>query len=169
MEAFLDQIVVWRELGYHFCHHRPDHGTYTALPAWARGTLDAHRHDRREHRYDRDAFEAAATHDALWNAAQNQLRREGIIHNYLRMLWGKKVLEWSASPEEALATLVHLNDRWALDGCDPNSYSGIGWCLGLFDRPWAPQRPVFGSVRFMSSANTARKFDVDGYLARYAR
>lgn len=167
VEAFLDQIVVWRELGYHFCQHRPDHATYPSLPAWARATLAAHAGDRREHLYTREQFTAAETHDPLWNAAQRQLRRDGVIHNYLRMIWGKKILEWSASPEEAFATMIALNDRWALDGSDPNSYSGIGWCLGRFDRPWAPQRPVFGSIRFMSSANTARKFDVDGYLERY--
>ena len=110
----------------------------------------------------------AATHDPLWNAAQNQLRREGRIHNYLRMLWGKKILEWSPSPRRALEILIELNNKWALDGRDPTSYSGIGWVLGRFDRPWAPERRVFGSVRYMSSGNTARKFRVKEYIRRYS-
>jgi deoxyribodipyrimidine photo-lyase len=103
----------------------------------------------------------------LWNAAQRQLVREGHIHNYLRMLWGKKVLEWSPDPAEAFARLTELNNRYALDGRDPNSASGISWCFGHFDRPWAPTRPIFGSVRYMSSANTQRKMDTRAYLQRY--
>jgi deoxyribodipyrimidine photo-lyase len=103
----------------------------------------------------------------VWNAAQRQLRREGRIHNYLRMLWGKKVLQWSASPRAALATLLHLNDRWALDGRDPNSATGIFWCLGRYDRPWAPERPVLGVIRYMSSENTIRKLQMKEYLRRW--
>lgn len=166
-EAFLDELVTWRELGYHYCFHRPDHADIASLPAWARQTLDERRGDRRTHLYDRERFERGQTHDELWNAAQRQLREEGVIHNYLRMLWGKKVIEWSASPEEAWATLDHLNNRWAVDGCDPNSWSGIAWCFGRFDRPWAPTRPVFGSIRWMSSDNTRRKMDVEPYLQRW--
>jgi deoxyribodipyrimidine photo-lyase len=112
-------------------------------------------------------FEAGETHDPLWNAAQRQLLQEGRIHNYVRMLWGKKILEWTASPEEALAVMVELNNKYALDGRDPNSYSGIFWILGRYDRPWGPDRPVFGTVRYMSSANTARKMRVHAYLQRY--
>ena len=134
-----------------------------ALPEWARATLRKHEADRREHLYDLDEFEAAATHDELWNAAQKELVLTGRIHNYLRMLWGKKVLEWSKSPAAAYRVLEHLNNKYALDGRDPNSYTGVLWCFGLFDRPWPPERPVFGSVRFMSSENTGRKFDLDGY------
>jgi deoxyribodipyrimidine photo-lyase len=166
-ESFLDELVTWRELGHHFAFHRPDHAAYASLPAWAQATLDAHRGDRREHLYTLDQLETAATHDPLWNAAQRQLRGEGIIHNYLRMLWGKKVIEWSPTPEAAWAALDHLNNRWAVDGCNPNSWSGIAWCFGRFDRPWAPQRPIFGSIRWMSSDNTRRKMDVKPYLARW--
>jgi len=133
------------------------------MPAWARTTLDRHAKDRREYVYDLDAFDRAETHDPLWNAAQRQLTREGRLHNYLRMLWGKKVLEWSRTPAEAYATLVHLNNKYALDGRDPNSYTGILWCFGLFDRPWAPERPVLGVLRYMSSENTARKFKLGPY------
>lgn len=138
------------------------------LPEWAKATLKKHADDRREFVYTLEQFENADTHDELWNAAQLELVHTGRIHNYLRMLWGKKVLEWSGSPEEAYRTLEHLNNKYALDGRDPNSYTGILWCFGLFDRPWPPERQVFGSVRFMSSGNTAKKFDLDGYF-QYVR
>jgi deoxyribodipyrimidine photo-lyase len=166
-EAFLDECLTWREVGFNMCHHRADFDRYGSLPAWARASLEAHARDERTHVYSLEAFDAADTHDPLWNAAQVQLRREGRIHNYLRMLWGKKILEWTASPEEALAVMIELNNRYALDGRDPNSYSGIFWVLGRYDRPWAPQRPVFGSVRYMSSTNTARKVRVKDYIGRY--
>ncbi len=167
-ESFLDELVTWRELGYVFCHRTTDYDRYESLPAWARATLDQHTADAREHRYTLAEFAAGRTHDPLWNAAQGQLRTTGRMHNYLRMLWGKKVLEWTAHPREALAVLIELNNRYALDGRNPNSYSGIFWCLGRFDRPWAPQRPVFGQIRYMSSANTARKMRVTEYIATYA-
>ena len=154
--------------GYGFCFHRPDYAEWSSLPAWARGTLEAHASDARPWRYDSDELEGAATHDPIWNAAQTELLREGRIHNYLRMLWAKKVLEWSATPQEAFATLEHLNNKYAIDGRNPNSYGGIAWCFGRFDRPWGPVRPIFGTIRYMSSENTARKFDLDPYLERYA-
>jgi deoxyribodipyrimidine photo-lyase len=166
-EKFLDQAVTWRELGYNMAARRPDAERYESLPAWAQATLARHAADARPQVYGLAELERGATHDELWNAAQRQLVREGRIHNYLRMLWGKKVLEWSPSPPEALAALVELNNKYALDGRDPNSYSGIFWCFGRYDRPWAPERPVFGTVRYMSSQNTRRKMDVDGYIARY--
>lgn len=167
-EAFLDQAVIWRELGQHFCWHGDDPLDYESLPSWSRATLAKHVEDDRPHVYTLAQFEAAQTHDELWNAAQRQLRAEGRIHNYLRMLWGKKILEWSDSPREALAIMIELNDKWALDGRDPNSYSGIGWVLGRFDRPWGPERPIFGSVRYMSSDNTRKKLKLDGYLDRWS-
>ena len=167
-EAFLDEIVTWRELGYGFCFYRPDFATYASLPDWARKTLDAAASDPREPSYTSAELAAATTHDPLWNAAQRQLVRDGRIHNYLRMLWGKKILEWSSSPRVALATLIELNNRYAIDGRDPNSYSGIMWTLGRFDRPWAPARPVFGTIRYMSSDSTRKKMNVKPYLARYA-
>ncbi len=168
IESFLDELVTWRELGHGFAFHRADHDRYESLPDWARASLDEHTSDPRPHAYDRATLEAAATHDPLWNAAQHQLVTEGTIHNYLRMLWGKKILEWSPSPRAALATLIELNNRHALDGRDPNSYSGIFWTLGRFDRPWAPNRPIFGVIRYMSSDATARKLRVKGYVARHA-
>ncbi len=167
-EAFLDQLVTWRELGFNICAHRPDYDRYESLPAWARTTLARHASDRRDEMYTLDAFERGQTRDPLWNAAQGQLVVEGRIHNYLRMLWGKKILEWTATPQDALAVMIELNNKYALDGRDPNSYSGICWTLGRYDRPWGPERPIFGTIRYMSSANTARKMDVRGYIARYA-
>jgi deoxyribodipyrimidine photo-lyase len=168
LESFLDELVTWREIGFNFCHHRPDdYDRYESLPEWCRKTLDKHARDRRTEVYELEQFEQAATHDPLWNAAQRQLVREGRMHNYLRMLWGKKVLEWSPSPQDALQTLIHLNNKYAVDGRNPNSYSGIFWCLGRYDRPWAPERPIFGTIRYMSSDNTARKLRVKGYLRKY--
>jgi len=167
-EAFLDQLVTWREVGYNFASRRDDYDAYASLPPWALRTLADYARDVRPYRYGRARLEAAHTHDRLWNAAQTQLVREGRLHNYLRMLWGKKILEWSASPESALDVMIDLNNRYALDGCDPNSYAGILWVLGRYDRPWGPRRPVFGTVRYMSSANTQRKVRVKAYLDRYA-
>jgi deoxyribodipyrimidine photo-lyase len=166
VNAFLDEALVWRDVGHHWhvTRRRDTESLDRALPAWALATLRAHAADRRAYVYPPEAWEAAETHDPLWNAAQRELVATGTIHNYLRMLWGKKVLEWSRTPEEAYATLVHLNNKYALDGRDPNSWTGILWCFGLFDRPWAPERPVLGVLRYMSSENTARKFDLRPYL-----
>ncbi|MFN0056013.1 MAG: deoxyribodipyrimidine photolyase [Planctomycetales bacterium] len=166
-ESWLDQVVTWRELGYNMTSHRTDYDRYESLPDWSRATLEKHARDRREYVYSLEQFAASATHDDLWNAAQTQLRREGGMHNYLRMLWGKKILEWTASPREALAILIELNNRYALDGRNPNSYSGIFWTLGRYDRAWGPERPIFGTVRYMSSQNTRRKLPVKQYLETY--
>jgi deoxyribodipyrimidine photo-lyase len=167
-EAFMDQLVTWRELGHVFAHRVPNATAYASLPGWARATLDAHSTDPRQHRYDLAELEEAGTHDAIWNAAQRELVRTGTMHNYLRMLWGKKILEWSRTPREALATMFTLNDTYALDGRDPNSTSGITWCLGRFDRAWGPMRPIFGTIRYMSSENTRRKLRLKRYLERNA-
>jgi deoxyribodipyrimidine photo-lyase len=168
-EKFLDEAVTWREVGYNMAAHRPDFERYESLPAWAQTTLARHEGDPRPELYSRAELAAGATRDELWNAAQEELRDVGRIHNYLRMLWGKKVLQWSRTPRAALATLIHLNNRYALDGRDPNSYTGIFWCFGRYDRPWPPERPIFGTVRYMTSESTRRKFKVDGYVARYGR
>lgn len=167
-ESFLDQLVTWRELGLNACVQGPGYDRFESLPAWARSTLEEHAGDERPHLYDREAFEHSATHDELWNAAQGQLREEGVIHGYLRMLWGKKILHWSADPRAALATMIELNDKYALDGRDPNSYCGILWTLGKFDRAWGPERPVFGTVRFMTSESTRRKLRVGEYVGRWS-
>jgi deoxyribodipyrimidine photo-lyase len=167
-EAFVDQLVTWRELGFNMCSKRHDYDRYESLPDWVIRTLEDHEGDERTYLYDLNGFEAATTHDPLWNSAQMQLVREGRIHNYLRMLWGKKIIEWSKSPRAALRIMVELNNKYGLDGRDPNSYSGIFWVLGRYDRPWGPERAVFGKVRYMSSKNTARKVHVSSYIKRYA-
>jgi deoxyribodipyrimidine photo-lyase len=166
-EGFLDELVTWRELGFNNAANDSRFDQYDGLPEWARRTLAEHADDRREHLYGQETLEAAETHDELWNAAQRQLAIEGRIHGYLRMLWGKKILQWSATPQDAFAVMVELNNKYALDGRDPNSYSGISWVLGRYDRPWGPERPIFGKVRYMTSENTARKFDVREYLEQY--
>lgn len=168
-EAFLDELVTWRELGPNFCYHRPDdYDAFESLPDFAQTTLAEHAEDERTHVYDLATLERAETHDEVWNAAQRQLVREGRMHNYLRMLWGKNVLAWSETPRQALDVLIHLNNKYALDGRDPNSYSGIFWTLGRYDRAWGPERPIFGKIRYMTSANTKRKLKLTPYLHRYA-
>lgn len=168
-ESFLDELVTWRELGFNFCSHRRDYDRYRSLPDWAQVTLAQHASDPRPWTYSLDEFAQAGTHDELWNAAQNQLVVEGRIHNYLRMLWGKKILEWTPSPEEALSVMIELNNRYALDGRDPNSYSGIFWVLGRYDRPWGPERPIYGKIRYMTSDNTRRKCRLSQYLVQHGR
>lgn len=168
-EAFLDQLVTWRELGYNMCAHRPDdYDRYESLPAWARATLAAHAGDERVHCYTPAELEEGRTHDALWNAAHGQLVRDGWFHNHMRMLWAKKIVEWSRSPEEALHAMIELMNKYSLDGRNPNSYSGYFWTLGRYDRPWYTERPIFGRVRTMDSGRTARKVRVRGYIERYA-
>ena len=167
VEGFLDELLTWRELGLNAAAHLPGYDRYGTLPPWARDTLARHGADPRPYAYDLATLDAAATHDPLWNAAQRQLTTEGRLHNMLRMLWGKKILEWSPSPEAALEVMEHLNNRYAVDGRDPNSYAGIFWVLGRYDRAWGPERAIFGTIRYMSSANTARKVRVKQYLARY--
>jgi deoxyribodipyrimidine photo-lyase len=167
-ESFLDELVTWRELGYNFTSKRDDYDVFESLPPWALRSLEEHESDDREFVYDLGEFEQARTHDPLWNAAQRQLIGEGRIHNYLRMLWGKKIVEWSATPREALAIMIELNNKYALDGRNPNSYSGIFWVLGRYDRPWHPERPVLGVIRYMSSDNTARKMRVKDYVRKFA-
>jgi len=167
-EAFLDQLITWRELGFNMCVRAP--GTYDhfeSVPLWARTTLARHAADPRPSRYTLAEFSGARTHDDVWNAAQRQLVGDGWMHNYLRMLWGKKILEWSETPEAAFETMVEVMNRYALDGRDPNSYSGYAWTLGRYDRPWGPERPIFGTVRYMSSENTVRKLRIKEYLKRY--
>ena len=166
-EALLDQLITWRELGFNMCHQRSDYARYRSLPAWAQQTLGEHAKDPRPFCYELEEFDGATTHDPLWNAIQRQLVNSGRVHNYLRMLWGKKILEWSSSPQRALRIMIHLNNKYALDGRDPNSYSGIFWTLGRYDRAWGPERPIFGKIRYMSSENTARKLPLRGYLEKW--
>ncbi|HOP77584.1 MAG TPA: deoxyribodipyrimidine photolyase, partial [Thermogutta sp.] len=165
---FLDQLVVWRELGLNLCLRCDDYDRFESLPDWAKKTLTAHASDRRPITYTLEQLENAQTHDRLWNAAQNELREEGRLHNYLRMLWGKKILEWTPDPQTALEWMIYLNNKYGLDGSDPNSYTGISWIFGRYDRPWGPDRPIFGLVRYMSTDSARRKIRLKKYLERYA-
>lgn len=166
-EEFLDQLVVWRELAYNGAHHTPSYGSYATLPVWARRTLEQHQSDRRSHVYDIATLDTAATHDSVWNAAMHQLKRDGWFHGYMRMLWGKKILEWSKAPATALAVMEQLMNRYSLDGRDPVSYASYAWVLGLYDRPW-PERAIFGAVRSMTSESARRKLKLRNYLSTYA-
>jgi deoxyribodipyrimidine photo-lyase len=167
-EPFLEELIVRRELAFNFVRHTEDYRRLDALPEWARLTLQRHAGDRRRPVYTPEEFERGRTHDALWNATQKELLLRGTIHGYYRMYWGKKIIEWSPTPEEALATMIYLHDRYALDGRDPNTYANILWCFGLHDRPFA-ERPVFGKVRYMSLEGMRRKTDVAAYLREIER
>jgi deoxyribodipyrimidine photo-lyase len=168
-EAFLEELVVRRELADNFCLYNDQYDSYEGFPAWARNTLDKHRNDAREYVYSLELFEQAVTHDELWNAAQREMASTGKMHGYMRMYWAKKILEWSESPEQALEIAIYLNDRYALDGHDPNGYTGIAWSTGgVHDRAWV-ERPVFGKIRYMNYNGCKRKFDVQAYIARYPK
>jgi deoxyribodipyrimidine photo-lyase len=162
-EAYLEELIVRRELAFNYARwvEKPD--TLDNLPDWARQTLAKHDNDPRQHLYTYDQFDRASTHDPLWNACQDEMRLRGKIHGYYRMYWGKKIIEWSPSHREALATMVAIHDRWAVDGRDPNTYTNILWCFGLHDRPWQ-ERPIFGSIRYMTYEGMKRKTDVDAYI-----
>jgi hypothetical protein len=162
-EKFLDELLVWRELAFHWCAHTRDPETLAALPGWARETLAAHARDPRAPAIDPGRLERSASGSALWDAAQDSLRRHGELHNNLRMTWGKAIVGWTAGPEEALRTLVDLNHRYALDGNDPASYGGLLWCLGLFDRPFAPEQTVLGTLRPRDPDSHATRLDLAAY------
>lgn len=166
LDAFVEELVVRRELSFNLCFYNPHYADYDGLPEWCRKTLAEHEGDQRESLYTRAELEAAQTHDPYWNAAQNQMVRTGRMHNYLRMYWGKKVLEWSATPQEAYVVLVQLNNKYETDGRNANSYAGINWIFGNHDRPWA-RRPIFGTVRYMAASGLKRKFDADAYAKKW--
>lgn len=162
-EAFLEQLVVRRELSINFVLNEPRYDRFKALPEWARKTLREHRGDERPARYSLRKLESANTHDVYWNAAMKEMLKTGYMHNYMRMYWGKKVIEWSETPERAHRVLLGLNNKYFIDGRDPNSYTSVAWLFGLHDRPWT-ERPVFGKVRYMNAAGLERKFDIASYV-----
>jgi deoxyribodipyrimidine photo-lyase len=164
-EAFLEQLIVRRELAFNLAAYAPSIGSITCVPAWARATLEKHRRDRRPRTYSARQLEEGRTHDPYWNAAMKEMRATGRLHGYMRMYWGKKILEWSVSPALAFRTALRLNNRYFLDGRDPNSFAGVAWCFGLHDRPWQ-ERPIFGMVRYMNESGLRRKFDIDAYVRR---
>ena len=165
--SFLEELIVRRELAINFVQTTPNYDRYDCLPEWARQTLAAHRRDHREHVYRFDQLARADTHDPYWNAAMREMLLTGYMHNYMRMYWGKKVLEWSPSPEQGYATLLRLNNKFFLDGRDANSYANVGWVFGLHDRPW-PERPIFGKVRSLTASGLRRKTDIDAYVRKIA-
>ena len=148
-----------------FCHQNPHYDQWEAIPEWARKSLGKHARDRREHIYTQAELEVGVTHDPYWNAAMREMRVTGYMHNYMRMYWGKKILEWSPTPEGAHATALAINNKYFLDGRDANSFANVGWLFGLHDRPW-PERKVFGKVRYMNAAGLERKCDIRAYVAK---
>ncbi len=167
LASFLEELVVRRELSCNFCHYNPRYDSYACIPLWARTTLNDHLHDHRPYLYSLEELETAQTADPYWNAAQTEMTLTGKMHNYLRMYWGKKIIEWTPDPETAFQIMLYLNNKYSLDGRDPNSYAGIAWCFGKHDRPWQ-SRDIFGSVRYMNAAGLKRKFDMQGYLDKVA-
>lgn len=161
--AFLEELIVRRELAVNFVHFQPDYDSFECLPEWAQKTLAEHEKDDRPARYTRAALEQAETDDDYWNAAMLEMLKTGYMHNHMRMYWGKKILEWSNTPRYAYQTALYLNNKYFLDGRDPNSYANVAWLFGLHDRPWQ-ERPIFGKVRYMNAAGLQRKFDIDAYV-----
>lgn len=167
-DTFLEEVIVRRELSDNFCFYNENYDNLDGIPDWAKKTLEEHANDPRPHLYTLDQFEHAQTHDAAWNAAHTQMVREGKMHGYMRMYWCKKMLEWTASPAQAMEWAIYLNDKYEIDGRDPNGYVGIAWSIGgVHDRPWF-ERPVFGKIRYMSYGGLKSKFDVEAYIKRYS-
>jgi deoxyribodipyrimidine photo-lyase len=166
-EAFIEESVVRRELSDNFCFYNPLYDSIDGATTWAQITLTEHEHDKRDYVYSEKDLEQAKTHDDLWNAAQLQMVREGKMHGFLRMYWAKKILDWSPSPREALAIAIRFNDKYELDGCDPNGYVGCMWSIcGVHDQAWA-ERKVFGKIRFMNYAGCKRKLSIPAFVSRY--
>jgi len=168
LTAFLEQLVVRRELAINFVRYNDHYDSYSSLPAWAQKTLAVHQSDPRDYVYTPVELEQAKTHDPYWNAAQQEVVKTGKMQGYMRMYWGKKVLEWSRTPGDAYSTALYLNNKYEIDGRDPNGYAGVAWCFGKHDRPWG-ERPIFGMVRYMNAQGLRRKFDMEMYLEKVHR
>ena len=166
IDAFLEQLIVRRELSMNACWFNSGYDRYDTLPTWARQTLNDHRKDKRDFIYTRAQWESAATHDPFWNAAQTEMVKSGQMHNSMRMYWGKKLIEWSRTPEEAFEMALALNNKYEVDGRDPNGFVGVAWCLGRHDRAWT-ERPVYGKIRYMNANGLNRKFDIQAYVERW--
>jgi deoxyribodipyrimidine photo-lyase len=163
--SFLEELIIRRELSMNFVWYNRMYDTYESLPHWARATLELHKKDKREYVYTRDHLEHSQTHDPYWNAAQREMVVRGKMHGYMRMYWGKKIIEWTRSPHEAFSIALSLNNKYELDGRDANGFTGVAWCFGKHDRAWK-ERPIFGKVRFMNAAGLKRKFDIDAYVKK---
>jgi deoxyribodipyrimidine photo-lyase len=160
-------MIIRRELSDNFCYFNKNYDSFEGFHPWAQESLNLHRKDKRDYIYTLDEFEHARTHDDLWNAAQLEMVNKGKMHGYMRMYWAKKILEWTKSPEDAMRTAIYLNDKYELDGRDPNGYTGISWSIGgVHDRPWF-ERPVYGKIRYMNYNGCAKKFDVKKYVDAY--
>jgi len=162
---FLEELIVRRELAMNFVQYNALYDSYEGLPEWARRTMAKHLSDERVYCYTKEQLEQAETHDRYWNTAQKELVELGTIHGYMRMYWGKKILEWSKTPQEAFSIALYLNNKYQMDGRDPNGFAGVAWCFGKHDRPWA-ERAIFGMVRYMNDKGLKRKFKMDGYIQR---
>jgi len=165
-DAFLDELIVRRELSMNFIHYNQQYDSFEGLPNWAKRTLYEHEKDKREYLYSLEQLEKARTHDPYWNAAQREMVITGKMHGYMRMYWGKKILEWAENPKAAFSTALYLNNKYELDGRDPNGFTGVAWCFGKHDRPWG-SHPIFGNVRYMSADGLKRKFDAEKYARSY--
>ena len=163
--AYIEELIVRRELSHNFVSYNRDYDTYAAMPPWALRTLNFHARDKRQYVYSLEQFEKAQTHDPYWNAAQKEMVLTGKMHGYMRMYWGKKILEWSRNPRAGFKIALYLNNKYELDGRDPNAFAGVAWCFGKHDRAWA-ERPIFGKVRYMNAAGLKRKFDADAYIKK---
>jgi deoxyribodipyrimidine photo-lyase len=164
-EAFIEELVVRRELAMNFVYYTPEYDSYRCLPNWAKKTLSDHKKDNREQTYTRRQLENARTHDEYWNAAMREMKSTGFMHNYMRMYWGKKILEWSQAPEQAFKTTLAINNKYFLDGRDANSYTGVAWIFGVHDRAWS-ERPIFGKIRYMAATGLERKCDIAAYVKK---
>jgi len=162
-ESYLEELIIRRELSMNFVYYNEHYDSLNCLPGWARSTLKKHADDEREYIYSLEEFDNAETHDTYWNAAQKQMVQQGKMHGYMRMYWGKKILEWTENPEQAHEIALHLNNKYELDGRDPNGYTGVAWCFGKHDRAWK-ERPIFGKVRYMNARGLERKFDIESYV-----
>ena len=168
-DAFIEELIVRRELAVNYVLRNRNYDSFEGFHEWAKESLLKHMPDKREYIYSVNQFEYGQTHDPIWNAAQYEMRETGFMHGYMRMYWAKKILEWSPSPQEAFETAVYLNDKYQLDGRDPNGYTGIAWSIGgKHDRPWGPERPVFGLIRFMNANGMKRKFDTAAYISKFS-
>jgi deoxyribodipyrimidine photo-lyase len=164
-EAFLEELIVRRELAMNFAYYTSNYDSYACLPAWAKKTLAEHKNDRREYLYSQRQLENCETHDEYWNAAMREMKFTGFMHNYMRMYWGKKILEWSQTPEQAYKTILTINNKYFLDGRDANSYTGVAWVFGVHDRAWS-ERPIFGKIRYMAASGLERKCDIQAYVEK---
>jgi deoxyribodipyrimidine photo-lyase len=162
-DAYLEELIVRRELSHNFVFYNKNYDAFKCLPPWAVRTLNFHRRDKRQYLYSLEQFEKAKTHDPYWNAAQKEMVITGKMHGYMRMYWGKKILEWSKDPRSGFKIALHLNNKYELDGRDPNAFAGVTWCFGKHDRAWS-ERPVFGKIRYMNAAGLKRKFDIEAYV-----